>query len=123
MGQILRKCLIIQAILVIVVTSTRGTIAGEHQDAPYFPDSYHSSDRNGGEKGAIFLAENRTGVFVWNGLYCYRVPDATCDNRDCEAIRLCCNDLNHDGLFERCSRWMGNSCPEGAEPITAYCKK
>jgi hypothetical protein len=123
MRQMVTRCLIITATIIIIAGSSQGIIYGGNEDSGYFPSSYQCSDHSPGLKGYKFLAESIHGVFVWNGMYCYLVPDATCDGRNCEPIRLCCTDVDKDGLYDRCGPQAGGSCSDGAELVTAYCKK
>lgn len=123
MWQIVARCLMIQAIMLIAAAPAKGRIHGRYQDNGDIPNGYHSSDHNAGEEGGVILAESAGGVFLWNSMYCYLVPDTTCDGRDCEAVQLCCTDGDSDGLYERCSLRSGASCSDGGDSVAAYCKK
>lgn len=123
MRQMVTRCLIIQAIMMIAAAPAKGRNHGRYQDNAEIPNVYHCSDHSAGEEGGMILAESAGGVFVWNNMYCYLVPDTTCDGRDCEAVQLCCTDADHDGFYEGCSFRNTSSCSDGGDPVTAYCKK
>jgi hypothetical protein len=113
----------IQTIVIIAAAPAQGRSNGRYQDNADIPNVYHCCDHSAGEEGGMILAESTGGVFVWNNMYCYLVPDTTCEGRECEAIPLCCTDVDSEGLYERCSLRSGASCSEGGDSVTAYCKK
>jgi hypothetical protein len=123
MRKMVTRCLMIQAILIIAAAPAQGRSNSGYQDNADIPNVYHCSDHSAGEEGRVILAESTGGVFVWNSMYCYLVPDTTCDGRDCEAVQLCCTDADRDGFYEGCSIRNTSSCPDGGDPVTAYCKK
>ncbi|UCC31609.1 MAG: hypothetical protein JSU86_04885 [Phycisphaerales bacterium] len=63
-----------------------------------------------------------TGLFEWTGDVCY-FTDAYCEPIEaCTEMFLCCVDEDVDGIYESCEVKVDDTCPDGAEEVTALCK-
>lgn len=123
MRQIIGRCLLMAAFMAAFATPSKGMMSGEHRDSGTMTAGNHCCDFRVREKESMTLADNTSGVFIWNDMYCYLIPDSACSGGDCEPVRMCCTDADNDGFFERCGDRRGDICRDGTEAVTAYCKK